>query len=387
MIENSGLNLKFATQDKVFTVSEFLDFLNNILKPLRVVVQGEIGEKMVNYPRFSFFDLLDKQDGSILQCFTWKSVLDQVGIKLEPGMEIKVIGYPNLRKDKGGFNFQVERIELIGKGILKKQFEILKKRLALEGYFNPELKKPIPKFPKNIGLITSKYGRGARKDFLTHLANFGFQVFFYDVKVEGSFAINEISQAITWFNQNLPQIDVLVLTRGGGSWESLKPFNSEELVKVIFSSKIPVITGIGHEDDETLVDLVADLRASTPTDAAKILSQNWILAYEKIKTLERNFSAFCSRIFKSKQESIMFLEKFLLAGQKNWYQKIVVLIKQEAEKLFLSNPQLKLKQGYSITVDGQGRVVKDVNQLELESEIQTKLYKGEIVSKVKKLKK
>jgi len=384
MTENLKLDLELA--DKTFTVSEFLDVLNKVLRPFRAVVQGEIGEKINNLPRYAFFNLLDKE-GSILQCFAFRNVLSQLGIELKPGMKINVIGHSEIRKNRGQFNFQVEKIELVGEGALKKQYEVLKKRLLLAGYFNPEFKKAIPKFPKIVGLITSKRGRGAKKDFLTHLANFGFQVYFYDVKVEGSFAVCQIRQAINWFNQNLPNIDVLVLTRGGGSWESLRPFNSEELVKAIFASKIPVITGIGHEDDETLVDLVADLRASTPTDAAKILSQNWVLARQKIKTLADNLNAFCTRLFRNKQESIIFLEKFLLTGQKNWYQKINSLINQEKEKLFLSNPQLKLKQGYSITLDDKGKVVTDISQLKLGSAIQTRVYKGEIVSQVKKLRK
>ncbi len=438
-------------EERVFSVSEFLDFLNNILKPCRAVIQGEIGEKVYNYPNYTFFNLLDK-DNSILKCFTWREVIESLGIELEPGMEIKVIGYPEVRKDRGELKFQVERIELIGEGILKKQFEILKKKLSALGYFDPKFKKPIPRFCENIGLITSKYGKGALKDFRTHLGNFGLRVFFYNAKVEGSFATFEIQKGIRWFNQNLPKIDVLVLVRGGGSWESLQPFNSEDLVKAIFASKIPIITGIGHEDDETLVDFAADLRASTPTHAAKILSENWKSASINIYEFEKNFNFLVDKIFKNVKERINFFQKnltnkiegeirlkqknlevlarnlnfffqryfqefiilekefkrnffkiktlierqkikveqylkSLIKNQNHWKEEIRKLLKQQEEKLIPSSPQLRLKQGYTITSDEFGKIIKDPARLKTSQVIKTKFYKGQVLSKIEKIEK
>jgi len=448
---NQSLEVEPIIEEKVFSVSEFFDFLNEILVPQRVIVQGEIGEKMNNYPRYSFFNLLDK-DGSILKCFVWREVIETLGIDIEPGMEIRVIGYPEIRKNRGELNFQVERIELLGEGILKRQFEILKKKLEALGYFSPEIKKPIPKFCENIGLITSRVGRGALKDFLTHLGNFGFRIFFYETKVEGGFALNEILEAINWFNQNMPKLDVLVLTRGGGDWESLRPFNSEEIVKAISASKIPIITGIGHEDDTTLADLVADLRTSTPTDAAKILNKNWELAKVNIPKIEINLSTSLRKTFEIIKKKIIFygsnltvkvqkeiglkqqglkslwknlglrfqnyfkefefLEKEfkknylkikklvkdqkikikefledLIKNKNQWQGKINKILKQQEEKLFLCSPYLKLKQGYTITKDESGKIIKDPTRLKISQEILTKFYKGQIVSKIKKIEK
>ena len=451
MKTNQILKTESAIEERVFSVSEFLDFLNNVLRPCRAIVQGEIGEKVYNYPKYTFFNLLDK-DNSILKCFTWKEVIEGLGIELEPGMEIKVIGYPEIRKDRGEFKFQVERIELVGEGVLKKQFEILKKKLTALGYFDLKFKKPIPRFCENIGLITSKYGKGALKDFKVHLGNFGLQILFYDVKVEGSFAIFEIQEGIRWFNQNLPQIDVLVLVRGGGDWESLQPFNSEELVKTIFSSKIPIITGIGHEDDETLADLAADLRASTPTHAAKILSENWKSASLNIYEFEKNFNSTINRIFRNVKEKIIFFGKnltnvvqreislkhqtlsdfarnlnvafrnyfrdfeilerefernylkidnlikngklksrqlleILIKNRDSWIKRIERLLKQQEEKLLLSSPNLRLKQGYTITLDEFGKAIKDSGKLKIFQIIRTKFYKGQVLSKIKKIEK
>jgi len=445
------ITTKDLRSEKVFTVSEFLEFLNNILRPCQAIVKGEVGERIDSYPRYTFFNLLDAQN-SVLKCFAFKEVILNLGVELTPGMEIKVIGYPEIRKNRGELKFQVERIELVGEGILKKQYEILKKKLEGLGYFAPEKKKAIPRFCENIGLITSQYGKGAKKDFLTHLGNFGFKIFFYDVRVEGSFSLYEIIEAIRWFNANLPQIDVLVLTRGGGDWESLHPFNSEEIVKAIFASKIPIVTGIGHENDETLADLAADFRASTPTHAAKFLTENWKLASVNVLAIEKRIDALFRKIFKNTSERINVLEKTLplnlqrqfssnkerinnlfkelnftfqhyfrdfrvlakqikncslivdklfkkekqeieeissaLSRNKNkWLGRIKKLLKQQEEKLSLSNPHLKLKQGYTITYSKSGKILKRPSSLKNGQLIRTRFYKGQVWSIVKRIKK
>jgi exodeoxyribonuclease VII large subunit len=448
------LKVEPVIEERVFTVSEFLDFLNKILVSHRVIVRGEIGEKIADYRErngYIYFNLLD-ENNSMLKCDAFETVIENLGIELESGLEIKVIGYPEIRKKWGELKFQVERIELVGEGILKKQFEILKKKLIALGYFDEKYKEKIPTFCQNIGLITSKYGRGAMKDFLTHLGHYGFNIFFYDVRVEGSWAVEDIKEAIEFFNKNFSNLDVLVLTRGGGNWESLQPFNSEDLVKAIFASKIPIITGIGHEDDETLADLVADFRASTPTHAAKVLNENWELALTNIYEFEKNLNVLTNRIFKNIKEKIIFFEKNLtteikreilskwkrlndlmrnlnfgfqdyfrefeilerefkrnyfkikslvknaeltveqflgnLIKNKIWWQKkIENLLKQQEEKLILSSPALKLKQGYTITSDELGKMIKDPAKLKIEQTIKTKFYKGQVLSKIKKIEK
>lgn len=445
------IKIEPTVEEKVFTVSEFLDFLNELISPCYAIVQGEVGEKINSYPNYIFFNILDDQ-GSVLRCFAWREVIESLGIEIEPGMEIRVLGYPEIRKDRGELKFQVQKIELLGEGILKKQYEILKKKLTALGYFDSERKKPIPRFCEKIGLITSKVGRGALKDFLANIGNFGFQIFFFEVKVEGSFAVYEIKEAIEWFNQNLPDLDVLVLIRGGGDWESLRPFNTEEIVKAIVSSKIPIICGIGHEDDETLADLASDLRASTPTHAAKILNESWKKAKGDIFEIEKNLNILFLQTFKGVKEKIdsfqkdftekiekeiltkqkrikelienlnlhftnyfqefKFLEKEfvqnflkiksliwqenlkidrflkeLIKNQKIWEKKIKEKLEQEKEKLSLSNPILKLKQGYSITFDEEGKIIKNPEKLKISQKIKTKFYKGQVISKVTEIEK
>ncbi|HOK35525.1 MAG TPA: exodeoxyribonuclease VII large subunit [Candidatus Pacearchaeota archaeon] len=394
--------------EKIFGVSEFLDFLNNILRPCRAIIQGEIGEKINDYKNrgFTFFDLLDK-NGAILRCFTWRENIENLGVNLEPGMEIRVVGYPEIRKERGELKFQVEKIELVGEGDLKRAFEALKRKLESEGLFAKENKKTLPRFSQKIGLITSKYGKGAKPDFEKHLGKFGFEIYFYDVRVEGLFAAEEIAGAIRWFNENMPTLDVLVLIRGGGSWESLQAFNSEIVARAIFASKIPVICGVGHESDVTIADLVADFRASTPTDAAKILNENWKTASSEIFKYEENLILAVKRLFKNTKEKLAFFEKNLTSeikrkiqflkenfedcfrdltkNQAQWIERIKKLINNEEQKLNLGSPILKLKQGYSITYNENGKIIKNASDLKIGSEIKTKFYKSETLSKVKKI--
>ena len=444
--------LKPFLEDKVFTVSEFIGFVNGLLKPLKlckVVVKGEIGEDIYIHEQkgWAIFNLLD-QEGSRLGCFGLSYVLDGLGVDLEPGLEVKITGYPEVRKNKGRFSFQVTRIGLVGEGDLKKQFEILKEKLKEEGYFDDEKKKPIPDFPKKIALITSK-GSDAEKDFMTHLEDYGFHVLTYASRVEGEAAIDDIVKGINILNQNHPDLEAIVITRGGGSWESLQAFNSQEVVKAAFSSDVPIISGIGHENDLSLLDLVADVRVSTPTDAGKFLSKSWKTARENISKSERNLSIATKRLilqterrfadqvsfferkiessFNQKERELDYLFNGLTDKIKNkidqfyslekefksqsfkiktelnskvekltglssslkdvslrWMRSVKSKVEEEEKKLTLSSPDLKLKQGYSIT-KLDGKVIKTTADLSVGDSVQTELRDGKIDSKIKKI--
>lgn len=402
------LKIKSIIGEKIFSVSEFLNFLNDVLAPCRVVVQGEVGRGGTAQPGYSIFNLLDKDGDAVLSCFVPRYRLENLGLELKEGMKIKVFGYPKIYKPKGSLSFQVEKIALVGEGTLKKQFEALKKKLAKERIFDSAYKEPIPRFCERIGLITSKYGKGAKPDFEKHLGNYGFQIYFYDVRVEGAFAVDGIVNAIRWFNEKIPDTDCLVVIRGGGSWESLQAFNSEPVVRAIFASRIPVICGIGHESDVTLADLAADRRASTPTHAARIISDPWEICSVQIYKIKRSIISSVLKSFKIVGNKIDFWEKnlalnikILIKNQKakveqslkdliknqNWWkEKIEKSLLQQEEKLCLSSPRLKLKQGYTITSDEFDKIIKDVTKLKLDQVIKTKFYKGKVSSRVKDIK-
>lgn len=316
-------------KQKVFTVAEFIDFLNTVLVPHRAVIKGEIGKDIYSRDRYAIFYLLDKNEEAILKCFGWQNRLEDSGIELKEGIEVKVLGYPQIYKPKGEISLEVERIGLVGEGALKKAFEILKKKLIKAGFFDLKRKKPIPRFCQKIGLITSQYGKGALPDFLKHLGSYGFRVYFYDARVEGLSAIEDITRAIRWFNESMLDIEVLVLIRGGGSWESLQPFNSESVAKAIFASKVPIICGIGHERDETIADYVADCRASTPTHAARIISDPWKLAGTQINFFQKNILVTFKNIFRNKANELFQLERFL----KDLFKRNLVMDKRKIREI------------------------------------------------------
>lgn len=409
---------------KIFSVKEFIQSLNVVLRSQKVIIQGETG-KINSYPYQTYFNLLDTKEKSILHCFIWNNILNALGIEIKEGMTIQVSGYPEIYEAKGNLLFKVENISLVGEGVLKQAFENLKIKLSKEGLFNEENKKPIPKFCHTIGLITSQYGKGAKPDFLKHLGNFGFQIYFYDTRVEGIYAKEEIVNAIRWFNENLPNLDALVLTRGGGSWESLQAFNSESVARAIFASRIPIISGIGHESDVTIADLVADVRASTPTDAAKILSYPWKTAKKELEEFKSFFTSSLNKTIQGIREKLsdfeLNIEKNLeeniqrrndklkifylqlnqgskirlihqsldqklinLNNHFDTYLKIIYnSIREQKKKLEMANPELKLRQGYSLTfsLDKQ-HLIKSAQEVRPGEIIKTKFYKGSSLSKV-----
>ena len=439
-----------VSEEKVFSVGGFIDFLNQILVPQRAVIQGEVGEVK---PRnnYTFFKLLDKKEEAVLSCFVWNDRLARVGIELKEGLELKVEGYPKLVKTKGYFSFEVEHIGLVGEGALKLAFEALKKKLSAAGFFAPERKKKIPSFVEKVGLITSTFA-DAKTDFLTHLGRFGFKIFFYDVHVEGLYSTDDIVSAIRWFNENMLDVEILVLTRGGGSLESFQAFNSEAVAKAIFSSRIPVVTGIGHENDETITDLVADVYGSTPTHAARILSDPWRNIDTLITNVYRNivsiFSTNClglqkrlldteenlitllARLLKFKNQGIDNLQTFLysqfqrllyrvkqtqveflnnwgrikniLSSLRNkisvqeksltneslyWIKLIRKSLFEFEQKLRLSDPSVRLKQGYSIVYNASGKIIKRSTDLSLGEYVKAKFSQGSATSCVEKIQK
>lgn len=275
-------------RDKVLRVGEFLDIVHDLLKPLTVTIRGEISSVSERGNAF-YINLSDSTEKAVLNCFMWRRNGDYLRTVLREGSEVEVTGYPSIYKPFGKFSLNIEQVTPVGEGALRQAFEALKRQLEQDGYFAEERKRELPDYVQSIGLITSSFG-DARKDFLTHLGEHGIQVHFHDVRVEGVNAVRSIVNAIEWFNKNTTDVQVLVLTRGGGSLESLQAFNSMEVAQAIYSSRIPVISAIGHENDVSISDLVADVRASTPTHAGKVLGHPWAMAKDRIGEIDRTMT-------------------------------------------------------------------------------------------------
>lgn len=255
---------------QVYSVSDFQAVCNQIMETAfsGAVIEGEVASFKINQGKFVFFDLKDEQ--SSVGCFMMKFALR---FPLEDGMKVRVRAVPKLT-NWGKFSLTVQAIMPVGEGSLKKSFELLKKKLSDEGLFTPEKKRPLPENIVKIGVISSTQAAGYA-DFCKILNERwgGLDVQVAHCQVQGLVAADQIIEALKYFNER-GEVQVIAVIRGGGSADDLAVFNDEALVRAIAASKIPVITGIGHEVDESLCDLAADVVASTPSNAAQMLTRD-----------------------------------------------------------------------------------------------------------------
>ncbi len=252
----------------LLSVSDFIALTNQTLEyayPI-VEIEGEVAEFKVNQGKYVFFSLKD-QEGSV-GCFM---MIFQLRLPIEDGMKVIVKARPKLTK-WGKFSLTIDQIRPSGEGSLKKSFELLKAKLAAEGLFYVERKRPLPSMPERIAVISSESAAGYA-DFIKILNDRwrGVAVELAHVQVQGEGASDQIIRALDYFNEQAELADVIVLIRGGGSADDLAVFNDELLVRTVAASRIPVLTGIGHEIDESLVDLAADMAAATPSNAAQLV--------------------------------------------------------------------------------------------------------------------
>lgn len=250
------------------SVSDFVGLVNQSLEyayPL-VNVVGEVSEFRVSQGKWVSFKLKDA--GAVVNCFMG---IYQLRIPIEDGMKILVQANPKLNP-KGYFNLNVRLLKPVGEGSIKKGFELLKEKLEKEGLFAPERKRPLPAMPVHIGVVTSAES-AAYADFTTILNKRwgGVKVTVAHTQVQGDPAADQMIGAIKYLNELEHVPDVLVVIRGGGAAEDLMSFNDEQLARTIAASRIPTLVGVGHEIDHTLADMVADVRAATPSNAAEIV--------------------------------------------------------------------------------------------------------------------
>jgi exodeoxyribonuclease VII large subunit len=269
---------------KTLTVGEYIDLLNERLKGSYATIKGEISEVSQGGKGHRYISLQDK-DGNILKCAIWQSIYQRFGLDLKIGMEIIATGVSDVYPLKGTLTFKISSYHLAGEGLLKKQYDELKKKLESTGIFELGRKRRIPEYPTKIGIITSKTG-DVIHDFMNNIGRYGFKITLVDSRVEGAQAVNELMGAIQTM-EKVP-LDVLVIMRGGGSLESFIPFNNEVLIRKISSFPVPVIIAVGHHKNVPLACLAADLSVSTPSIAANEMNKYWDKLAANILTTERS---------------------------------------------------------------------------------------------------
>ena len=255
----------------IYSVSDFIATSNDIFEKSfpSVLIEGEISSFKVNQNKFVFFDLKDEE--SVLGCFmtVW-----QLRFPLEDGMKVIAQVKPKLT-NWGKFSLTVEKITPKGEGSLKKSLEILKEKLTREGLFDESRKRRIPQDLQKVAVISSTQAAGYA-DFMKIINERwgGLKIVVAHTQVQGMAASDQIIRAIDFLNSQSELPDVIAIIRGGGSADDLAVFNDEKLVRAVANSRVPIITGIGHEIDQSLCDLAADFAASTPSNVAQILTPN-----------------------------------------------------------------------------------------------------------------
>lgn len=269
-------------QEHIYSVSELNDEVASLLGINFGIVwiEGEISNYMKSAAGHSYFSLKDPT--SSVRCAMFRIQNQSLNFELQDGQHILAKVKVGLYQARGEFQLIVEYAEQAGEGLLRQKFELLKKKLEAEGLFEPIHKQPLPFIPTKIGIISSPTGAAIQDIFNTIKRRFNLvELLVYPTLVQGQEASKQICQAIDVAN-NRDECSVIILARGGGSLEDLWCFNEEEVARAVFESNIPIITGIGHETDTTIADMVSDLRAPTPTGAAEMILPE---AAELINTL------------------------------------------------------------------------------------------------------
>lgn len=381
---------------RIYSVTEFREELNELLAQVAVAIEGEISDVHISQNRFVWFTLADEKTS--ISCFMLAFQLQQ---PIENGMKVRVVGAPTMFT-KGKLVFRPRTIELIGEGSLQRAFELLKRKLDAEGLFDASRKRALSRFPQRIGLITSS-DAAAYTDVLRILKNrwAGLEIVHVNVQVQGVQAAQSIVGALTQLNEDEPALECIILTRGGGSLEDLQAFNTEEVVRAIFASAIPIVCAVGHERDVTLSDLAADVRASTPSNAAEMVVPHkkdllaeveyqiaaceqairmTLTQHQRRVTEAVNILEFSAR--RSVTECDDLIQRLLFRFEAISSQ--IVLQRQRVDHLVQllqsMNPLSVLKRGYTLTYDERGKLLKSMRDTARAQQFTTRFHDGTVRS-------
>ncbi|MCA9346243.1 exodeoxyribonuclease VII large subunit [Candidatus Saccharibacteria bacterium] len=366
-------------QDPVFSVSDAISVLNQTLEYAypTIQIEGEISEFRVSKNKWVYFDI--KDDESKIRCF---GLVFQLTTPIEDGMKVLVIARPRLH-NLYGFSLNILSIKPVGEGSIKKSQDLLKAKLEKEGLFSDERKRTLPYAPEKIGLITSEQS-AAYADFIK-IMNTRWQdveVNLYNVAVQGEEAGDEIIKAINYFNLLACPPEVLVIIRGGGSADDLSAFSLENVTRAVAGSRIPSLVAVGHEVDVSLAELAADMRASTPSNAAELLFPDKSQITKYLNKQRDNFDLLVDAYINNQQAKI---DNVLI----NISHQLQKFIDYKLSQLTLADsmlegahPRTALKRGFAI-VQKKGKLVSSIKQLSMNDNIEITLSDGEFNADVR----
>lgn len=398
-------------EDKIYGVSEFNRIVKNFIDDVpefhNFFLKGELSGVTYYKSGHLYFTIKDRK--SQIKCAAFSYKLKRIPEDLKEGDSVTIFGDVGFYEVRGDFQILVRHIEKENSmGELYRKLEMVKEKMEEEGYFSAENKKPLPKYPRNIGVVTSSNGAGLYDIITTSRKRMdNINIYVYPAKVQGEGAIEEIIEGIKTLDK-IPEIDLIIAGRGGGSIEDLWAFNEEKVAMAFYNCKKPIISAVGHEIDFLLTDLVADVRAATPTQSAEIAipvkkdvldmledDKKYLTSLIKKKIehskihLENRENSYAlknfSRVFKDSKEILDSKEVELERAMKLLLERKKQKIQVQAEKIISLNPLNILSRGYSL-VKANEKIIKSSDEVNQGDEIEIKLYKGSLVGTVKEIK-
>src|SRR5256886_2822033 len=421
----------FPQASTVFTGSELTRNIRGTLETKfgAVWVQGEISNYKLYPSGHQYFTLKDQR--AQISCVIFRNAMPPLRIPIADGAQVQVYGTVTVFEARGQYQLNVQILQPRGVGLLQAKFEALKRKLQAEGLFAPERKRPLPKFPRRIGIVTSRSGAAIR-DMLNVLKRRApwLQILINPVRVQGTGAAQEIAVAIRELatpNESWQPLDLIVVTRGGGSIEDLWEFNEEIVARAIFNSTVPIVSAVGHEIDFTICDFVADLRAPTPSAAAELIVSDVIDLQRRIDGCARGLARQLLNRVRDAQQGLDHARETLqrcLAHKIDSYKRGLVHItaalqaRSPARELMarrnrfvdlhrrlvaspgrlLENarhrfrhmegllrvlgPDATLRRGYSITMNERGQIIRTIAAVRPKMKIRTRVSDGEFGSEI-----
>ena len=390
------------------TVSQLNLFIKDIFNQIPALndirIKGEISNFKHHTSGHMYMSL--KDETGVLRAVMFRGSAMGLDFRPENGMQVIAEGRVGVYERDGQYQLYINSMVQDGKGNLYEQFEKLKKKLEAEGLFDQSAKKPIPTFPKRVGVATAPTGAAVR-DIINILSRrFPYaDICLYPVLVQGDGAAESVCRAIEYFNDN-SAADVLIIGRGGGSMEDLWAFNEEILARAIFKSKIPVISAVGHETDFTIADFVADLRAPTPSAAAELAVPSWAEIAEKFSTAGMRLVNAVNKIIEKRRLQLkvyadkqVLRDPMLKVNEKGMQLDSVFRMFENAAKTSLNDkrqsfgvivsrldglsPLNTLKRGFSVAKNSDGDIIKSVVDAKSGDDISVIVSDGEICATVK----
>lgn len=393
---------------QVFTVTQLNLFIKDlfaripIFSPIRI--KGEISNFKHHSSGHIYMSL--KDETGVIRAVMFRREAMTLDFKPENGMQVIANGRVSVYERDGQYQLYISSMSQDGKGNLHERFEKLKAKLQLEGLFDIGTKKPLPEYPKRVGVITAPTGAAVR-DIINILSRrFPYcDICLYPALVQGSGAAESICEAISYFN-NTKTADVLIVGRGGGSIEDLWAFNEEAVARAVFASEIPIVSAVGHETDFTITDFVADLRASTPSAAAELTVPSEDELLDKLQGTEARLKTAAKKILENRRmllklyaDKQIMREPLIKINEKGIYLDHLTKMFENAANSVLTKKQQKLSiavskidglsplktlnRGYSIAKNVDGIIVKSINQVKSGDCMTVKVSDGEIYTIIK----